>query len=321
MADGLLLVDKPAGITSFQVVARVRRLYGERQVGHAGTLDPMATGLLPVLVGEATKLTPWTMGLSKVYRATVRFGSATDSYDADGRATRQAPPEVLAAVAARADEAVREALPAFTGRIRQRPPAFSALKRDGQRLYDLARKTAAEGGDVEAIPVEEREVEIHELTLEALAFPEAVLLVHCSKGTYIRSLAHDLGAALGCFAHLTALRRLRIGPLDLADAVQLPDRQDAEPPPPLLPLERAVAHLPAVPIDEETTRRLRLGQQAALATLPPIEGDPDAVRLTGPDGALVAILERSPPPHRFRLARVFSPPPTNPVAPEGPLSG
>ena len=321
MADGLLLVDKPAGLTSFAVVARARRLYGERQIGHAGTLDPMATGLLPLLLGEATKLTPWTMGLDKVYRATVRFGAATDSYDADGRVTREASPEAMAQLVAGGDAALRQALASFTGTLRQRPPAFSALKRDGQRLYDVARRTAAAGGDVEAIEVEEREVTIHALTLEAATLPEATLLVHCSKGTYIRSLAHDLGVALGCPAHLVGLRRLRIGGFDLAEAVTL-DAAPGEAPPPLSPLPRAVAHLPSITIGPAVEERLRKGQQAALAGIEPAapatEADPPAIRLMNEAGALVAIVERGEGPHRFRLARVFRAPP---VATSSSLSG
>jgi len=292
MQEGLLLVDKPRGPTSFDVVAQVRRRLGERKVGHAGTLDPLATGLLPILVGEGTKLVGHLQNLDKVYFATLSLGVATDSYDAEGRTTRVAADEEMAAV----DEAaVRRAAAELVGRIKQRPPVYSALKRDGKRLYELAR-----AGE-EVIP-DEREVTVHAITVERVALPEVAFTVRCGKGTYVRSLAHDLGARLGVGAHLTALRRTRIGPLDVADAIDVfadaPDAKDW----PLRPLADAVGHLPALAIDGETERRLRLGQQQPLARLSARPGDL-AVRLLR-DGRLVAVAERRG--EGWALARVFA---------------
>ncbi len=289
---GLLLVDKPRGPTSFDVVAEVRRRLGERRVGHAGTLDPMASGLLPVLVGEGTKLVGHLQDLDKVYTATVRLGEATETYDAEGATTARADPAALGAL----DEAaVRAAAAEFVGRIRQRPPAYSALKKDGKRLYELARAGA------EVIP-DEREVTVYALAVDEVALPDVRITVRCGKGTYIRSLAHDLGARLGVGGHLVALRRTRIGPLEVADATDV----FAEAPlPALRPLADAVAHLPAAAIDEETERRLRLGQQQALARLTPPRPSDRALRLLH-DGRLVAVAEAHA--GQWSLQRVFRAP-------------
>jgi tRNA pseudouridine55 synthase len=294
--DGLLLVDKTAGITSFDVVAEVRRRLGVRRVGHAGTLDPLATGLLPVLVGEATKLTPWLMGLDKVYRATVRLGEATDTYDREGRVTARAD---AAQVAAIARGAVEEALAGFVGRIRQRPPAFSAIKRNGKRLYQLARAAAPDA----PIEVEERDVVVHAIALLAWEPPEVRCEVRCGKGTYVRSIAHDLGARLGVHGHLAALRRTRVGGFSVEEAVDL-GALPAGAPLPLLPLEHAVDHLPAVAVDAEAERRLRMGQQAALAGLPVPAALAGPVRLVDDEGHLVAIAVADAP-GRLTLARVL----------------
>lgn len=321
-ADGLLLVDKPAGITSFAVVARVRRLYGVRQVGHAGTLDPLATGLLPVLVGEATKATPWTMGLDKVYLAGVLLGAATDTFDAEGRVVAEADPDVD-------DRAVAVALAGFVGVIQQRPPAFSAIKRNGQPLYRLARRAAEAGEDVGAIEVEERQVTVHAIELVERRGPRLTLRIHCGKGTYVRSIAHQLGLGLGTFAHLESLRRLRIGPFDVADAHLLDDRAAA---PALAPLWRAVAHLPALALDAAAEARVRAGQQAVLDALPLPRPPTGPVRLMGQGSGgepyLVAIVEPDGGARGrsgLSLARVFAAPPgPHPVplpsaAPPGPV--
>jgi len=255
-----------------------------------------------VLVGEATKVTHWTMGLPKLYLGTVRLGTATDSYDAAGRVTRTVDASAI-------DEArVRAALPAFVGRIRQKPPAFSALKRDGQPLYKEARRTAAAGGDVGAIDAGEREVDIHAIDLVGFQFPDVTVRVHCGKGTYIRSLAHDLGLALGSAAHLAALRRLQIGGFDVGAATPLSAL--AKGPPPLLPLEEAVAHLPGLAIDAAVEARLRMGQQEVLAELPIPDGLAGPLRLHAQGGRLVAIAEPAAEGsgRRLDLARVFRAP-------------
>jgi tRNA pseudouridine55 synthase len=283
-------------VTSFDVVSAVRRAIGVRQVGHTGTLDPLASGLLPVLVGEATKLTPFMMALDKQYEATARLGVATDTYDVEGRVVATAEDGAVERVT---EDAVRAALAPLVGRIRQRPPAYSAIKKNGRRLYELARA----GEDAEAAP---REVSVHALSMPRFALPDVELHVRCGKGTYVRSLVHDLGESLGVHAHMTALRRTRIGDFLVDDAVPLA-ALDAEAAPRLLPLEHAVAHLPTITVDAEVERRLRMGQQAALETLEvPLQHAAGPLRLCDGNGHLVAIAEAAP--HgvgRLQLARVF----------------
>lgn len=199
-AVGLMLVDKDRGPSSADVVRVVSRLAGKKtRVGHAGTLDPDATGLLVILVGAATRLSDLVMELPKAYEAVVRFGVETDSYDATGNVTREADPGALTR------EAVEAVLPRFVGTILQRPPSYSAIKVQGKRAYDLARS-----GNLVELP--EREVIIHELKLVDFATPEARFAVRCGKGMYLRTLAFDIGRAVGCGAHVKDLRRTGIGP-------------------------------------------------------------------------------------------------------------
>jgi tRNA pseudouridine55 synthase len=205
---GLLAVDKPQGWTSHDVVARVRRLVGQRSVGHGGTLDPLATGVLPLGLGQGTRVLEYLTGGRKRYAATLLLGAETDTYDAEGAVTATATWQHVAR------EALDSALVAFRGPILQRPPAFSAIKRGGQAAYTLARR----GQAVELAP---RAVTIEDLTVTRFAPPEIDLDVLCSAGTYIRSLAYDLGRALGSAAHLVALRRSAAGGLTLADALPL----------------------------------------------------------------------------------------------------
>jgi len=211
---GFLVVDKPAGWTSHDVVARARRLLGERRIGHAGTLDPAATGVLPLAVGAATRVVEYLAEASKTYLAEVTFGVATDSHDVDGRvvAVRDA--------AGLSGAAVEAALPPFRGPLDQVPPMHAAVKVEGRRLYELARR----GEEVERAP---RRVEIHALALLDWAPPVATLLLDCSKGTYVRALARDLGAALGPGAHLSNLVRLRTGPFALCQAITLAELAEA----------------------------------------------------------------------------------------------
>lgn len=204
--SGFLTIDKPCGMTSHDVVGLVRRVTGERQVGHAGTLDPAASGVLPVAVGYATRVLPFVENDDKRYIATVRFGVETDSGDRDGRLIG------LADASALTREEVEALLPAFRGEIAQTPPMHSAIKVDGQRLYDLARAGAS-------IDVPERQVTIHDLELIAWHNPEATLAIGCSKGTYVRSIARDLGAMAGTGAMLSSLVRTRSGRFDLAEAI------------------------------------------------------------------------------------------------------
>lgn len=273
--SGVLPVDKGAGVTSFQVVARLRRVLGVRKIGHGGTLDPDATGVLPILVGEATKLTPYLTELDKEYVATVRLGVVTDTQDGSGRvlATSSVPPLERPAV-----EAV---LARFRGEIAQVPPMYSALHHEGRRLYELAR----EGREVARRP---RPVMIHTLTLEAMALPELTLRVRCGKGTYVRTLAADIGEALGCGAVLARLVRTRVGPyaldgcvpwaevLDGADGERLWAR--------LAPSDSAVAHLPALSLDPALARAFVNGQT--------VRGEPSLdglVRVYGPGATFLGV--------------------------------
>ena len=207
---GFLVIDKPAGWTSHDVVGRIRRLTGERKVGHAGTLDPAATGVLPVAVGVATRSLEFLAGSNKTYFAEITFGVRTDSYDVDGVVQSVESPGGI-------DEtSLRRVLDGFRGPQAQIPPMHSAIKRDGKRLYELAR----EGTIVEREP---RAIVIHEIALIAWIAPVATVCVDCSKGTYIRAIAHDLGELLGCGAYLSNLVRVRTGPFTIDDAWTLPE--------------------------------------------------------------------------------------------------
>lgn len=205
--DGILVVDKPSGPTSHDICQHFKRQLGAKKVGHAGTLDPLATGVLILLIDGATKLQPIFLGKDKEYLFTMRLGIATDTYDSQGKIieTHPAHPELV--------EGLRTHLPQFTGKILQKPPAFSAIKKNGQPLYKMARR----GEVVETIA---RPVTVYSLEIVEENFPEVTLQVRCSSGTYVRSIAHDLGQLLGCGAHITALRRLRSEPFGLEDCIK-----------------------------------------------------------------------------------------------------
>jgi tRNA pseudouridine55 synthase len=208
--SGVLVVDKGPGATSFDVVALVRRQLRVRRVGHAGTLDPGATGVLPVLIGEATKLTPYLMDQDKEYVATIRFGLTTDTHDVSGRVSAET------TVSRLERSLLAEACRPFVGRIKQVPPMYSAVHHEGRRLYELAR----EGVEVDRKP---REIMVRSIVVEEVAAPRATLRVVCGKGTYVRVLAADLGAALGYGGAVERLVRCRVGPFDLADAIPWAD--------------------------------------------------------------------------------------------------
>jgi tRNA pseudouridine55 synthase len=276
MISGLLLIDKPAGITSFAVVRRVRKALQVKKVGHLGTLDPFATGLLPLALGEATKLTQFLLDEPKTYLATLRLGMETDTQDLTGQITAES--DYLPSL-----EEVYRAACSFVGEIDQVPPMYSAVHHQGERLYKLARR----GETVEAAP---RKVMIHRLEIEDVALPRVTLKVECSKGTYIRTLAHDLGRALGCGAHLVGLTRLAVGPFRLEEALPLDVIEQTVAPEHLqqrlIPLVRCLPGLKAVRVDGFQARRLAQGR-----TLPWLEPDPAAgetVRVVAED-SLVAV--------------------------------
>jgi tRNA pseudouridine55 synthase len=261
--SGLLLIDKPAGITSHDAVDRVRRTRGIRKVGHAGTLDPSATGLLLIGVGRATRLLRFLGDLPKVYEGTGVLGVETTTLDAEGEVIREAPVEV-------SESELREAMTSFMGRIEQVPPAYSAVKVGGEKLYRAARA----GRTVEAGP---RSVEVFAFDLTNFDSPRFDFRVRCSGGTYVRSLVTDVGARLGCGAHLERLRRTSIGPFSVENALS-PDN-----PGPLLPLERAVDHLPSLTLEEEEARAAVHGR-----CLGP-SGIAGPYRTIAPDGRLIGI--------------------------------
>ena len=254
---GLLLLDKPAGLSSNAALQRSRRLLDAAKAGHGGTLDPLASGLLPVMFGEACKLAAAALEGDKGYRARVRLGETTTTDDAEGEVVARASPAGVLA----APERIDAALAAFRGPIEQIPPVFSALKRDGRPMYKRARA----GEVVELAP---RPVTIHSLVLEAVEGPDLLLSVLCSKGTYIRALARDLGRLLGCGAHLAGLQRTRVGRFALADAIALADLEALAPAgraARLIGLEALVADWPQVRLDEREAAAFRLGQAVRLA--------------------------------------------------------
>jgi tRNA pseudouridine55 synthase len=256
--SGWLCVDKAVGRTSTQVVASVKRLFDAAKVGHAGTLDPLASGILPIALGDATKTVPHVQDAHKVYRFTVRWGAATDTDDADGTVTTTAP--------ARPDrEAILGCLGAFIGEIMQRPPAYSAIKIEGARAYDLAR----EG---EEVVLAERPVMIHRLDLVDMPDADhAIFEAECGKGAYVRALARDMGERLGCFGHVVALRRLSVGPFDEAGAITLETLISAREEGAAGTLDRfvqpigvALGALPEIVLSPGDAARVRRGQSVIL---------------------------------------------------------
>ena len=274
--DGWVVLDKPLGLGSTPAVGRVRRLFGAQKAGHGGTLDPLASGVLPIALGEATKTVPFVMDGRKEYRFTIRFGEARSTEDAEG--------EVTASSDARpTDEAIRGALGAFRGEIDQRPPAFSALKIDGQRAYDLAR-----AGEVVEMKLRRARID----RLEFLARPDedhADFVVACGKGTYIRSLGRDLALALGTVGHLSALRRTAAGPFREEQAISLPKLEALGHIPALfgalVPVVTALDDIPALALTEAD--RLRHGQPVLLTRDAPPSG---ALVRAESDGKLVALV-------------------------------
>lgn len=281
---GVLVLDKPAGLTSNAALQAVKRLYFAAKAGHTGSLDPMATGVLPLCFGEATKFSQYLLDADKGYFSTIVFGTTTTTGDAEGEALQHNDASGLRA------EQVEAALGPFRGEIEQIPPMYSAIKKDGQPLYELARQ----GLEVERKP---RRVTIHALRLEAFrpgARAEADVYVHCSKGTYIRSLAEDLGAALGCGAHVGALRRLQAGPYGEADSITLAEleslRQEkafAAMDELLLPVDSALAALPEVVLVEASGFYLRQGQPVMVPHAP----TSGSVRLRLESGELLGVGE------------------------------
>ncbi len=276
--NALLLLDKPPGLSSHSAVHRIRKITGEERVGHAGTLDPMATGVLLLLLGSAVRLSEWIIDHDKKYRATVKLGIETDSYDATGN--------VVATQTANVSETeIRRAIESFVGKQNQIPPAHSAIQMQGKRAYKLARQ----GIEIEMQP---RAVEIFSITDVLITHDLVAFDVHCSKGTYIRSLAHDLGAKLNTGAHLAALRRTAIGEFSIEQSLTLDQVSDAvarnDLETHLLPMDAAIPQFDAIFLDAAQTRAIRNGQFIT----PPKNLTTPLVRAYDEHKNLFAILER-----------------------------
>ncbi|MCH2547197.1 MAG: tRNA pseudouridine(55) synthase TruB [Alphaproteobacteria bacterium] len=249
--SGWLILDKPAGITSAQAVGRVKRLLNPKKIGHGGTLDPMATGILPLALNEATKAFQFVVANTKAYEFTVQWGCETTTDDAEGEVSRSS--EILPTL-----EEINAKLPDFLGNIMQAPPAFSAIKVDGKRAYSLARKG-------ENVVLAERSIRVDSLRI--IATPNAQhtqFEMICGKGTYVRSVARDLGRALGCFGHVTTLRRTMVGKFNESSAISLEKLEElvhsARLNERLLPVSSVLADIPALELDPEAARRIKNGQ-------------------------------------------------------------
>jgi tRNA pseudouridine55 synthase len=286
--DGILILDKPIGRSSNQALQQVRKLYRASKAGHCGSLDPLATGILPICLGEATKFSSYLLGANKTYRATCKLGETTTTGDAEGEVVERRPVLVDATQ-------IRQSLVQFVGEIEQIPPMYSALKHQGKRLYQLAR----EGRQVERKP---RRVTIYHLALLSCSADSLSFEVSCSKGTYIRTLAEDIGAVLGCGAHLSALRRSAVDSFVEQDAVtieqlQLLEQQDGDQLDDLLlPISRALMQFPELSLDASTSLKISQGKRVQLGaseTAGPCRLVTDDGRFMGlgevaPDGELAA---------------------------------
>jgi tRNA pseudouridine55 synthase len=288
--NGILILDKPPGLTSNGALQRVRRVFDARKGGHTGSLDPLATGALPICLGEATKLSAYLLDADKTYEVVVRLGERTDTADSDGQVTETAEVPPLD------EETVEAALAKFRGEIEQIPPMYSAVKHQGKRLYELARK----GEEVERKP---RVITIHELSLDGLSGSELTISVRCSKGTYVRTLAEDLAEALGTLGHVSALRRTTAGPfgpdgmvtLDELESMaekaeQAGDRSFESLDALLLPMDQALRDWPEVELDQDSAWYLRRGQPVMVAGAP-TEGQ---LRIYGPDRLFLGLGEVLP---------------------------
>ena len=276
--NGVVIIDKPAGVTSAEVVRRIKRVVKPARVGHLGTLDPFATGVLPILIGEATKLAPFMEGGEKRYDGTIKLGAETDTLDRDGSVVRTEALPVLNGERLAALERK------FTGKLTQVPPVFSAIKRAGVPMYRLARK------GIEVEPPQPREVEIVSLRLE-LAAPDSLRFeLICSPGTYVRALARDIGNALGSAAHLDQLRRTQSGGFSIADAIPLDEQLgtlESKDSAAIIALADVIPGIPGINVETEIERRLRHGDSSALDLLAPAGAE--LFRVLNSHGRLVAI--------------------------------
>jgi len=287
------VVDKPTGVTSHDVVQELRRILGTRRVGHTGTLDPAASGVLLACVGKGTKVAQFLTGYDKEYRAVIRLGATTDTYDGEGeiQETKQDCKVSL--------ERIIDAINSFRGEIWQLPPLHSAIKYKGKRLYQYAR----EKKEVERT---KRKVEIKEISIMDVNMPYVELKVSCSKGTYLRSLAHDVGQKLGCGAYLFSLRRTKVGPYGLQDALS-PERisevkKEGKINEALISIEEALAHLPSVAVQEDSVARIQHGVPLVSSSVSKVEGSFEpgqTVSITDEQGRIIAMGKALSPSEKF----------------------
>ncbi len=293
--SGVLVVDKPVGLTSHDVVQIVRKGTNIRRAGHTGTLDPRASGVLVILVGPAVRLSEYVSASDKRYQAVVRLGASTDTYDADGRIVSTSPVDKIN------EEQFEEALQTFVGEIEQVPPPYSAVKIKGRKAYEMAR----EGEEIDLAP---RRIKVYSLELLEWAPPEAVIDVYCSSGTYVRSLAHDLGEKLGCGAHLIGLRRTKSGRFTLRDAVPLrrlrESFEDGNWYQFLIPAAEALSDWPAIELTQDQVEAIRHGHRVSSED-GAIAKDVTMVRGVSEQGELVALLEYVPETNEWQPKKVF----------------
>jgi tRNA pseudouridine55 synthase len=288
---GLLVIDKPTGPTSHDIVNIVRRGTQVRKVGHTGTLDPYASGVLLILLGSVTRLAEYLLEVDKEYLATIRFGAATSTYDAAGRITATRPFTFR-------EETLEAKLATFVGERLQVPPVYSAIKIGGRKAYDLARK----GEEVDMTP---RKVHIYELALLRWESPNAVVRVRCSRGTYIRSIAHDIGEAMGSHAHLVSLRRIRLGPFSVERATPLEELKrrflEGTWEKIAMPASAVLEGWETVQLSPEEVEKIRNG-----IAIPAPEGSSGRARALAPDGELMAVVEADPEAGTWHPKKVFA---------------
>lgn len=303
-AHGVIVVNKPREITSMDAVRAVRRVSRVKRVGHAGTLDPIAEGVLPVCLGHATRFMDYLVDSGKTYLGEITFGTATATYDASGDVTASGDPSALSR------ERVEAELPAFSGLVMQRPPMYSAVKHQGKRLYALARA----GVEVEREP---REVVVRGIVLREWRPPQATLEVECGKGFYMRSLAHDLGQAVGCPAHLSALTRSRVGPFTLDDAVTLDDLEaDGAWEAKLEPPDAALRGMDALLLPPAAERHVRNGQAVTLPAAAPYAKHAEPRRAYAEGGRFLGVVRFNRAESSWQPEKILAAPIASPYAPE-----
>lgn len=295
--DGILPIDKPYGITSMDVVRQIKKVSGQKKVGHAGTLDPIATGVIPICIGQATRLTEFLIDSTKEYRGVFELGVETDTYDSFGKTS------AVKSTSGITNKSINNILVNFLGRVQQVPPIYSALKQKGRRLYELARM----GEDV---IVESRFVEVFDIVLESYNEPFITVFVKCGKGFYMRSLAHDIGQALGVGANMKDLRRLRTGPFLLKNCYSLDDAtkmlMDGTYSKVMYAPDSILEHLKAIVMDDQTIQLLRNGQAVSLKAGLPSGIDNELIKVYSSGGQFIALVKYKQSLKQWLPKKVFN---------------